>query len=66
MAAHPGVSVVVVSHVTPIKVLLLLALDAPLLSMFHVHLDTASVSIADYFPNGATSVRLVNDTGHLS
>jgi ribonuclease H / adenosylcobalamin/alpha-ribazole phosphatase len=65
VADYPGVSVVVVSHVTPIKVLLMLALDAPLLSMFHLHLDTASVSIADYFPNGATSVRLVNDTSHL-
>ena len=65
IAAHPGETVVVVSHVTPIKVLLLLALDAPLLSMFRLHLDTASVSTTDYFPNGASSVRLVNETGHL-
>jgi probable phosphoglycerate mutase len=63
---YPGETVVVVSHVTPIKVLLMLALDAPLLSMFHLHLDTASVSIAEYFPNGATSVRLTNDTSHLA
>jgi probable phosphoglycerate mutase len=65
IADYPGQTVVVVSHVTPIKVLLMLALGAPLLSMFRLHLDTASLSIADYFPNGATSVRLINDTGHL-
>ncbi len=55
----------VVSHVTPIKMLLMQALDAPLLSMLRLHLDTASVSRVDYFPNGASSVRLVNDTSHL-
>lgn len=65
IAAHPGQSVVVVSHVTPIKALLTLALEAPLSSIFRLFLDTASVSITDYFANGASSVRLVNDTGHL-
>jgi broad specificity phosphatase PhoE/ribonuclease HI len=66
IAAHPGSTVVVVSHVTPIKTLLMQALDAPLLSMLRLFLDTASVSRVDYFPNGAWSVRLVNDTSHLS
>ena len=65
LAAHPGETVVAVSHVTPIKTLLMLALDAPLLSMFRLFLDTASVSLIDYYPNGAASVRLVNDTSHL-
>jgi probable phosphoglycerate mutase len=65
IAAHPGETVIAVSHVTPIKVLLMLALDAPLLSMFRLHLDTASISRTDYFPNGASSVGLVNDTAHL-
>jgi broad specificity phosphatase PhoE/ribonuclease HI len=55
-------TVVVVSHVTPIKTLLRLALDAPTSSMFRLHLDTASVSIVDYFADGNTSVRLVNAT----
>jgi broad specificity phosphatase PhoE/ribonuclease HI len=65
IAAHPGQTVVAVSHVTPIKTLLMLALDAPLTSMFRLHLDTASISRTDYYPNGASSVRLVNETTPL-
>lgn len=66
VAAHHGESVIVVSHVTPIKTLLRLALDAPAVSMFRIHLDTASISIVDYFVDGNCSVRLVNDTAHLA
>jgi ribonuclease H / adenosylcobalamin/alpha-ribazole phosphatase len=65
IAAHPGETVVAVSHVTPIKTMLMLALDAPLPAMFRLHLDTASISRTDYYPNGAASVRLVNETSHL-
>jgi probable phosphoglycerate mutase len=65
LAAHPESTVVVVTHVTPIKTLLRLALDAPPVALFRIHLDTASVSRVDYFPDGTSSVRLVNDTGHL-
>jgi hypothetical protein len=43
----------------------MLALDAPLTSMFRLHLDTASISRTDYYPNGASSVRLVNETTPL-
>jgi probable phosphoglycerate mutase len=62
---HDGQTVVVVTHVTPIKTLLRLALDAPPVAMFRIHLDTASVSIVDYFADGNCSVKLVNDTSHL-
>jgi probable phosphoglycerate mutase len=65
IAAHPGRTVIVVSHVTPIKTLLRLALDAPPSSMFRIQLDTASVSLIDYYDDGNCSVRLVNDTSHL-
>jgi probable phosphoglycerate mutase len=65
IAAHPGETVIVVSHVTPIKSLLRLALDAPPIALFRIHLDTASVSQVDYYADGNSSVRLVNDTGHL-
>ena len=65
IAAHGGRTVVVVTHVTPIKTLIRLALDAPPASMFRIHLDTASVSIVDYYADGNCSVRLVNDTAHL-
>ncbi|HJQ41871.1 MAG TPA: bifunctional RNase H/acid phosphatase [Jatrophihabitantaceae bacterium] len=65
MRNHPDQTVIVVSHVTPIKSLLRLALEAPPVSMFRIHLDTASVSIIDYFADGNSSIRLVNDTSHL-
>jgi probable phosphoglycerate mutase len=64
-AEYPDSTVVVVTHVTPIKLLVCSALEAPPVAMFRVHLDTASVSIVDYFLDGNVSVRLVNDTGHL-
>jgi ribonuclease H / adenosylcobalamin/alpha-ribazole phosphatase len=65
IAAHPGGTVVVVSHVTPIKVLLCAALDAPTSSVFRLHLNTASVSTVDWYPDRVPLVRLVNDTSHL-
>ena len=60
-----GQIIVVVTHVTPIKTLLRLALEAPIVAMFRMQLDTASVSIIDYLEDGTASVRLVNDTSHL-
>jgi broad specificity phosphatase PhoE len=65
IAAHPGQRVVVVTHVTPIKTLIRLVLDAPPVSLFRIHLDTASLSIIDYYADGNCSLRLVNDTAHL-
>jgi len=65
IASAPGRTVLAVTHVTPIKTLLRLALDAPPTAMFRMHLDTASVSVIDYFADGSCSVRLVNDTSHL-
>ncbi len=58
--------ILVVTHVTPIKLLLRDALDAPLHSVFRVYLDLASLSIIDWRPEAADVVRLVNDTSHLA
>jgi probable phosphoglycerate mutase len=66
IAAHPGSVVVVVTHVTPIKTLVRFALDAPPVAMFRLTLDIASVSIVDYFDDGNSGVRLVNDISHLA
>ena len=41
------------------------ALDAPLSSIYRMHLDTASVSIVDYLRRRGVSLRLFNDTAHL-
>ena len=65
LARHPAARVVVVSHVTPIKTLLRLALEAPSAVLYRLHLDVASVSTVDWYPNGPASVRTVNSTAHL-
>jgi probable phosphoglycerate mutase len=65
IAEHQGATVLVVSHVTPIKMLLQLALDAGPGILYRLHLDLASLSIAEFYSDGASSVRLVNQTGYL-
>lgn len=65
IAAHGGATVLVVSHVTPIKTVLRLALDAGAGILYRLHLDLASLSIAEFYPDGASSVRLVNQTAYL-
>jgi probable phosphoglycerate mutase len=65
-AAHPEQQVLVVSHVTPIKVLVRDALGAPPSSLHHMYLDTGSLSAVDHFADGARSLRLFNDTAHAS
>ncbi|MEU4446596.1 bifunctional RNase H/acid phosphatase [Actinosynnema sp. NPDC050801] len=59
-------NVVVVSHVTPIKSLLRMALDVGPSLLFRLHLDLASLSVVEFYPDGHASVRLVNDTSHLT
>ncbi|MHD0073932.1 bifunctional RNase H/acid phosphatase [Corynebacterium diphtheriae] len=62
---YAGKTIVVVSHVTPIKSILRQALDASA-SMFHrMHLDLASISVAEFYSDGPTCVRSVNDTHYL-
>jgi broad specificity phosphatase PhoE/ribonuclease HI len=65
VATYQGATVLVVSHVTPIKMLLRLALDAGPSILYRLHLDLASLSIAEFYSDGASSVRLVNQTGYL-
>jgi probable phosphoglycerate mutase len=64
LAAHAGKTVVVVSHVTPIKTLVARALTAPLESVFRMQLSPASVTVLSFFPevDGVTpaSMRLYN------
>lgn len=65
VALYPGANVLVVSHVTPIKTLLQLALGVGPSLLYRLHLDLASHSIAEFYPDGGSSVRLVNDTSYL-
>jgi probable phosphoglycerate mutase len=65
VSAYPGKTIVVVSHVTPIKAMVRDALDAPAHVLYRLHLDPASLSVVDWYAEGAGVVRLMNDTSHL-
>jgi probable phosphoglycerate mutase len=62
---HGAATLIVVSHVTPIKALLRMALDAGPSLLHRLHLDVASLSRAEFYPDGPATVSLVNDTSHL-
>jgi broad specificity phosphatase PhoE len=62
---HNGQNVLVVSHVTPIKTVLRMALDAGPGRLYRLHRDLASLSIAEFYPDGVASVRLVNQIAYL-
>ena len=64
LAAYGGHTVVVVSHVTPIKTLVRLALEAPPGTLYRMHLDLVSISEIDWYADGPAVVRRLNDTCH--
>ncbi|WIM97938.1 bifunctional RNase H/acid phosphatase [Actinoplanes oblitus] len=63
--AYPGQVVVVVSHVSPIKLILRDALAAGDAFLHRLFLDAAGVSTMDIWPDGNIAVRSVNETAHL-
>ena len=65
VAEHGNGTVLVVSHVTPIKTMLRIALGAGASILHRLHLDLASLSIAEFYADDGASVRLVNDTSYL-
>ncbi|WP_435055823.1 bifunctional RNase H/acid phosphatase [Micromonospora aurantiaca (nom. illeg.)] len=65
-SAYPGETVVVVSHVSPIKLVLRDALAAGDAFLHRLYLDTAGISVLDLYPDGGVAVRSVNDTSHLA
>ncbi|MEU5781988.1 bifunctional RNase H/acid phosphatase [Micromonospora lupini] len=64
--AYPGETVVVVSHVSPIKLALRDALAASDAFLHRLFLDAAGISVLDLWPDGGIAVRTVNDTAHLA
>jgi probable phosphoglycerate mutase len=66
LSRYGGQVVVVVSHVTPIKTLLRMALDAPPAALFRMHLDLVALSEVQWFADGPAVVRSMNDTHHLA
>jgi broad specificity phosphatase PhoE/ribonuclease HI len=60
-----GGTVVVVSHVWPLKLMLRDALAAGDAFLQRLLLATACVSVVDTYPDGTVAVHTVNDTSHL-
>ncbi len=64
LTAHAGGTVVLVSHVTPIKVIVARALEAPLEALFRMELSPASVTVLTWYSGGdhgpRASMRLYN------
>jgi ribonuclease H / adenosylcobalamin/alpha-ribazole phosphatase len=65
LAAHDSQTLLLVSHVTPIKLLACRAMLAPLAALFRINLDVASLCEIDWYADGPAVVRSLNDTGHL-
>ncbi|PWK71324.1 putative phosphoglycerate mutase [Streptomyces sp. CG 926] len=65
LVRYAGRTVLVVSHVTPVRQLIRMALGAPPQSLFRMETAAASVSAVAYGADGVASVRYVNDTAHL-
>ena len=66
LKAYAGGVVVVVSHVSPIKLILRDALHGGDGFLHRLLLDPAGLSTVDFWPDGLVAVRTVNDTAHLA
>jgi broad specificity phosphatase PhoE/ribonuclease HI len=64
-ATRIGQRILVVSHVTPIKVVGRYVLDAPPSAMRTLHLDLASIARVDLHASGGGVMRGWNDTAHV-
>jgi len=65
LAERERQTVLIVSHVTPIKTLVAAALLAPPAALFRMHLDVAALCEIDWYPDGPAVLRSYNDTAHL-
>ena len=66
LAERERQTVLIVSHVTPIKTLVAAALLAPPAALFRMYLDVAALCEIDWYPDGPAVLRSYNDTAHLN
>ncbi len=66
VARRPRQTVVLVSHVTPIKQLVRLALGAPTEAIHRMELQPAALTVLDWYADGNASLRVFNDVSHLA
>lgn len=62
---YPGQTVVVVAHVTPIKLLVTDAVGAPVDSVYRMELPPCSISKVAWFPDGNSSMFSFAEAAHL-
>jgi ribonuclease H / adenosylcobalamin/alpha-ribazole phosphatase len=62
---HLGRTVLVVTHVTPVKAMVCATLGAPLSALYRMELGSAALSSVAWYPDGNASLRSFNDTSHL-
>ena len=66
LAERAHQTVLIVSHVTPIKTLVAAALLAPPAALYRMHLDVPALCEIDWYADGPAVLRSFNDTAHLS
>jgi ribonuclease H / adenosylcobalamin/alpha-ribazole phosphatase len=62
---HRGETICVVSHSRPIAMFVANLLEAPVRSLYRLHVDNAGVTELDYYDDGPTVMRRFNDVVHL-
>ncbi len=66
LARYPRQTVLVVTHVTPTKVLVADALGAPISALYRMELAPATLTELQWFEGGQASLRRFNDAAHLA
>lgn len=62
---HGGKRVLVVGHISPMKILLCRALGVPLGTVYRLYLGSACINEIQWHDRGFATVHRVNDTSHL-
>jgi probable phosphoglycerate mutase len=57
---HLGARLLIVSHVTPIKLLVRRALDAPMSALYRMHLELCTLTTIDWYADGPAVLRSLN------
>ena len=65
LVRHPGRTVLLVTHVTPVKTLVRLALGAPSAALYRMELGSAALTEVRWYQDGNASLVSFNDTAHL-
>jgi ribonuclease H / adenosylcobalamin/alpha-ribazole phosphatase len=65
LARYAGRTVLVVTHVTPVKMLVRDALGAPISAVYRMELSPASLTEIQWYAGGTASLRRFNDAAHL-